>query len=109
MSGLTLSTYSEFGLIVLALAVGKDWISSDWLVAMSLSLSVSILIAAPLSRKADELYDPICHFLKRFETKGKHPDDLPLQTAGERIARREQALSELRATSAEVLRKIAGG
>jgi glutathione-regulated potassium-efflux system ancillary protein KefC len=86
MSGLTLSTYSEFGLIVLALAVGKDWISSDWLVAMSLSLSVSILIAAPLSRKADELYDPICHFLKRFETKGQHPDDLPLRTAGERIA-----------------------
>jgi predicted Kef-type K+ transport protein len=86
MSGLTLSTYSEFGLIVLALAVGKDWISSDWLVAMALSLSASILILAPLTRKADQLYDPISDFLKRFETKGQHPDDLPIQTAGERIA-----------------------
>ncbi|WP_221031661.1 cation:proton antiporter family protein [Actomonas aquatica] len=85
MSGLTLSTYSEFGLIVLALAVGKDWISSDWLVAMALSLSASILLVAPLTRKADELYDPISNFLKKFETKGQHPDDLPIQTAGERI------------------------
>ncbi|MFT4900885.1 MAG: glutathione-regulated potassium-efflux system ancillary protein KefC [Lentimonas sp.] len=86
MSGLTLSTYSEFGLIVLALAVGKDWISSDWLVAMALSLSLSILFIAPLSRKAEQLYDPISDFLKRFETRGQHPDDLPIQTKGERIA-----------------------
>lgn len=70
----------------LALAVGKDWISSDWLVVMSLALSLSILIVAPLRRKADGLYDPICNILKRFETKGRHPDDLPIQTAGERIA-----------------------
>lgn len=86
MSGLTLSTYSEFGLIVLALAVGKDWISSDWLVAMALSLSASILILAPLTRMADKLYDPFSDFLKRFEIEGRHPDDLPIQTAGERIA-----------------------
>jgi predicted Kef-type K+ transport protein len=85
MSGLNLSTYSEFGLIVLALAVGKDWIGSEWLVAMALSLSASILVVAPLTRKADRLYDPISNFLKRFETKGRHPDDLPIQTAGERI------------------------
>ena len=86
MAGLSLSTYSEFGLIVLALAVGKGWIGSDWLVAMSLSLSLSILIAAPLCRKAELLYDPISNFLKRFETKGQHPDDLPIETQGERIA-----------------------
>ncbi|MEM1222111.1 MAG: cation:proton antiporter family protein [Verrucomicrobiota bacterium] len=85
MAGLNLSTYSEFGLIVLALAVGKEWIGSEWLVAMALSLSASILLLAPLSRKADQLYDPISDFLKRFETKGQHPDDLPIQTEGQRI------------------------
>ena len=85
MSGLNLSTYSEFGLIVLALAVGKGWIGSDWLIAMALCLSASILLVAPLSRKADQLCDPISGFLKRFETKGQHPDDLPIQTDGERI------------------------
>jgi hypothetical protein len=86
MAGLTLSTYSEFGLIVMALGVSKGWIASDWLVAMALVLSLSILIVAPLSRRADELYDPLSDRLKRFETAGQHPDDLPIQTKGERIA-----------------------
>jgi predicted Kef-type K+ transport protein len=85
MAGMSLSTYSEFGLIVLALAVGKGWLSSEWLIAMALSLSISILIMAPLSRKAEELYDPLSEFLQRFETKGQHPDDLPIQIKGERI------------------------
>jgi len=86
MAGLSLSTYSEFGLIVMALGVGKGWLPGEWLVAMALALSLSILLAAPLTRRAEEIYDPISDFLKRFETAGTHPDDLPIQTRGERIA-----------------------
>ena len=86
MAGLTLSTYSEFGLIVMALGVSKGWLSPEWLVAMALALSISILLISPLSRRAEELYDPISDFLKRFETKGRHPGDLPIRTKGERIA-----------------------
>jgi glutathione-regulated potassium-efflux system ancillary protein KefC len=86
MAGLTLSTYSEFGLIVMALGVGKGWLPGEWLVAMAIGLSLSILVAAPVNRKAEELYDPISDFLKRFETAGTHPDDLPIETNGERIA-----------------------
>ncbi len=86
MAGLNLSTYSEFGLIVMALAVGKGWISSEWLVAMALALSFSILTMAPLTRRAEEMYDPISEKLKGFETPGVHPDDLPIETKGERIA-----------------------
>jgi len=66
--------------------VSKGSLKDDWLVAMALALSLSILIISPLSRRAEELYDPISDFLKRFETKGRHPDDLPIATAGERIA-----------------------
>lgn len=86
MAGITLSTYSEFGLIVMALGVGKGWLPAEWLVAMAVALSLSILLVAPLSRRAEELYDPISEFLKRFETKGKHPDELPIESKGERIA-----------------------
>ena len=86
MAGLTLSTYSEFGLIVMALGVSKGWLPAEWLVAMAIALSLSILIVSPLGRRAEELYDPISDFLKRFETKGRHPDDLPIRTNGERIA-----------------------
>lgn len=86
LAGLSLSTYSEFGLIIIAPLVAAGWLEADWLVAMALVLSVSILILAPLSRRSEEIYDPISDFLKKFETKGRHRDDLPIQTKGERIA-----------------------
>ncbi|WP_193213483.1 cation:proton antiporter family protein [Luteolibacter marinus] len=86
MSALTLSTYSEFGLIVMALGVAKGWISADWLVATAVALSLSFLILAPLNRRAERLYDPISDVLKRFEAKGRHPDDLPVRENGEQIA-----------------------
>lgn len=86
MSALTLSTYSEFGLIVMALGVSQGWIGSEWLIATALALSLSFLIVAPLNRRAERLYDPISDWLKRFETKGRHPDDLPVRENGEQIA-----------------------
>jgi len=86
MSGLTLSTYSEFGLIVLTLAVAKGWLGSEWLVAMALALSVSILIVAPLQRSGEQIYEPRRKLLKRYETKGTHPDDLPIDIGDHRIA-----------------------
>lgn len=86
MTGLTLSTYSEFGLIVLALAVQKAWLPGDWLITMVLALAMSILIVAPLARKAEAIYEPRRKFLKQFETEHDHPDDLPIQLKGQRIA-----------------------
>lgn len=86
LAGLSLSTYSEFGLIIIAPLVAVGWLQADWLVAMALALSASILILAPLSRRSEEIYDPISDFLKKFETEGRHRDDLPIQTKGERIA-----------------------
>ncbi|NRA25847.1 MAG: cation:proton antiporter [Opitutales bacterium] len=86
LSALSLSTYSEFGLIVLSLAVAKGWLGSEWLVSMALALSLSILSAAPLTRKADALYERIAGRLKRFETSKDHPDDLPIEIGDRRIA-----------------------
>lgn len=86
MSALTLSTYSEFGLIVMALGVGKGWIGSDWLIATAVALSTSFLIVSPLIRRAEKLYDPISDWLHRFETKGRHPDDLPVRENDESVA-----------------------
>ncbi len=85
-TALSLSTYSEFGLIVMAIGVTKGWISGDWMVAMAVALSGSIILAAPLNRKSEALYHLWCRFLQKFETAGTHPDDLPIQTEGERIA-----------------------
>lgn len=86
MAALSLSTYSEFGLIVLSLGVAKGWIGGEWLVALALVLSLSFLVAAPLSRRAERLYDPISDYLRKWETSGRHRDDLPVLENGERIA-----------------------
>jgi len=86
MAALSLSTYSEFGLIVMALGVEQGWIGSEWLVVIALALSISYFIAAPLNRRAEELYDPISDRLRKWETRGEHRDDLPVLPHGERIA-----------------------
>ena len=86
MAGLSLGSYSEFALIVLALAVTKGWLREDWLVLEAIALALSFLVAAPLCRKAELFYDKLSSWLHRFETPGYHPDDLPVHLAGERIA-----------------------
>lgn len=86
MAAASLSTYSEFGLIVISLGVAKGWIGAEWLVAVAVALSLSFLLAAQLNRRAEELYDPISDYLKRWETRGRHRDDLPVIENGERIA-----------------------
>ena len=86
LSALNLSTYSEFGLIVLALAVNSEWLGSEWLISMALALSLSILLVSPLTRNADVLYERICDKLRKFETPKDHPDDLPIEIGDRRIA-----------------------
>ncbi len=86
MAAASLSTYSEFGLIVMALGVAQGWIGAEWLVAVAIALSLSFLLAAPLNRRAEELYDPISDSLKKWETAGRHRDDLPVLENGERVA-----------------------
>lgn len=86
MAAISLSTYSEFGLIVMALGVAQGWIESHWLVAIALTLSLSFLIAAPLNRRAEALYDPISDWLRKWERRGRHRGDLPILEQGERVA-----------------------
>jgi len=86
IGALNLSTYSEFGLIVMALGATNGWIPDAWLVNLAIALSLSFLVAAPFNRKAEHYYKLFHGWLCRFETEGHHPDDLPVQTENERIA-----------------------
>ena len=78
LATLCLSNYSEFGLIVTAVAVGQGWLAADWLVILSLSLSLSFVLCAPLSGRATELYQRHQQRLVRFQTDSRHPDDQPI-------------------------------
>lgn len=86
MATLSLSTYSEFGLIVASLGVAEGWLGAEWLIAIALALSVSFLLAAPLHRRAERFYDPLSDRLKSFETPGEHRGDFAPLAERERVA-----------------------
>ncbi|HKM14780.1 MAG TPA: cation:proton antiporter family protein [Marinospirillum sp.] len=72
LTGLSLTNFSEFGLIVASLLL------PEWLVPLALAVSLSFLISAPLYRVAQPLYEKLSKHLVPFERKGFHPDEQPL-------------------------------
>ena len=70
---LSLSNYSEFGLIVGALAASKGWISPDWLLVFALALSISYVITAPACMRAERLFERFSQWLHRFERDSARP------------------------------------
>lgn len=86
MTALSLSNYSEFGLIVATVGHTNGWITFDWLIVIALTLSFSFFVAAPLNRRAREIYDRHSDWLKKFERKGSHRGDFPPILPQERIA-----------------------
>ena len=69
LSSLNLANYSEFGLIVAALAVTAGWISSQWLIVIAIALSLSFILAAPLNTASYRLYARFRSGLAPFESK----------------------------------------
>lgn len=66
---LGLSNYSEFGLIVIAIAVSTGMIPADWLIIIAIALSISFIVSSPLNAKAHKIFAFSRKRLKFFETK----------------------------------------
>ena len=86
LASLNLSNYSEFGLIVAAIAVSSGWMNSEWLVVIAIALSLSFVISAALNNVNDRLYNHLRTFLMRFERQERLHDDTLLDTQGSTIA-----------------------
>ena len=69
LSSLSLTAYSEFGLIVSAAVL------PEFLVPLALAVSLSFVISSPLNRMAHPLYDRVATGLSRFQRKTIHPDE----------------------------------
>lgn len=82
LSAITLSNYSEFGLLVMAIASRIGWLGPEWLIIAALALTFSFLAAAPLNVKANAIYDRFADFLHRFETKTRLAEDHDLDLGG---------------------------
>jgi glutathione-regulated potassium-efflux system ancillary protein KefC len=69
LASLSLTNFSEFGLIVVAVSVQAGWLNSEWSAALSLVVAVSFLISSPLNMKSHLLYDRWHDFLARFRSR----------------------------------------
>jgi predicted Kef-type K+ transport protein len=75
LSSFSLTNYSEFGLIVLALSASLAWIDDSWLAILSISLTVSFVIAALLNKYDDTIYSYLKPLLIKFEKNQRLADD----------------------------------
>ncbi|EGV51850.1 cation:proton antiporter family protein [Candidatus Endoriftia persephone] len=86
LATLSLTNYSEFGLIVAAIGVTNGWLDSEWLVVIAIALSLSYVLAAPLNSIDNKIYGQFRSFWMRFQRKERLPDDMLLDTLGATIA-----------------------
>jgi hypothetical protein len=71
-----LSNYSEFGLIVGALAVSLGLLGNTWLVVIALSVSISFVITSILYRTSHSQYHRYKETIKRFEKNRRLKEDI---------------------------------
>lgn len=64
----TLTSFSEFGLIITVSGISIGIIDSVWMTIMAIILSLSYIISSPLTSKAHQLYPRFKRALGRFES-----------------------------------------
>lgn len=77
LTSLSLMNYSEFGLIVAAVAYEMELISADWVVALALLMTFSFLLSAPLNARAYDLFDKFRQPLTIINRTSKEIDCQP--------------------------------
>ncbi|MGL5361075.1 MAG: cation:proton antiporter [Shewanella sp.] len=75
LASFNLGNFSEFGLIVAAVATSKGWLPPQWLVIIAVALSFSFLVAAPLNATVGNIYQRFQQRLVRLEKRPLHPED----------------------------------
>ena len=86
LTSLSLTNYSEFGLIVAAIGVANGWIDGKWLIILSIALSLSFAAAAALNVFSNQIYTRNRAFWKQLQSEQRLPDDTLLDIGGATIA-----------------------
>ncbi|PWH84784.1 cation:proton antiporter family protein [Brumimicrobium oceani] len=74
LTSLQLSNYSEFGLIVGAVAVSNGMIDSDWLTTLAIFMSFSFLLSSPVVARSYELFEKYQTTLTKWNRTSKGID-----------------------------------
>ncbi|MHA7834231.1 MAG: cation:proton antiporter domain-containing protein [Algiphilus sp.] len=78
LATLGLSNFSEFGLIVAAVATSQGLLGTEWLTVLSLAVAASFVLSSPLNKGGEVLYRRFGRLLTRFESKHLHVKDRPI-------------------------------
>lgn len=76
LAALSLTNYSEFGLIVCSASVMHGILAKEWLVIMALAVAISFIFSSIINAHAHGMYARWRDFIKRFEHSGRLPEDM---------------------------------
>ena len=79
LATLSLSNFSEFGLIIAALAASQGWFAPEWLVVLSITVALSFVLAAPLNAASERMYHQLDRYLPKIPPERLHPADRPIE------------------------------
>jgi predicted Kef-type K+ transport protein len=85
LTSLTLSNYSEFGLIVGTVGVASGLMDKEWLVIIALALSVTFIIASLVNNKSHTYYAKYEDLLCLLERKQRLPYDKPIDAGDAQV------------------------
>lgn len=79
-ASLSLANFSEFGLIVCAIAVDNGWLAPAWLGIMAIAVVLSFITASPVNTYSNAIHQRLAPWLARLEQHERLPEDqlLPL-------------------------------
>ncbi len=78
LGALGLATFSEFGLIVGAVAVEQGLLGEEWLLVIALTLAFSFLLLTPINAVSHDIYARNANWLRRIEARrGALADERP--------------------------------
>ncbi|MDH5422594.1 MAG: cation:proton antiporter [Acidimicrobiia bacterium] len=84
-TSLTLSTYSEFGLIVVAAAVAAGQVEQHWLATVGIAVAGSFVLASVNNSARYRVYDRLGTFLSRLERQPTIQDDAIIEFGEARV------------------------
>ncbi|KJZ05437.1 MULTISPECIES: cation:proton antiporter family protein [Pseudoalteromonas] len=85
LSAFTLTNYSEFGLIVCAVASASGAVAPDWLAVVAIAVSITFVIASPLNKRSNEIYVKLEPWLLKFESQDRLEEELPVNLTDTKI------------------------
>lgn len=77
LTGLSLTNYSEFGLIVVSVGVSAELMAPAWLVEMSIAVALSFVVSALVNGRGHLMVEKIAARLPAQDELSLHPEERP--------------------------------